>query len=89
MDGYESDTSMESSNNNSSDGESITSEFDIWSRVNNKLNAEKLSGEARIKRSLVRVLDFMKYDEAWCHNSIYKAIMTTLKEERFRERMSF
>ena len=36
MDGHESDSSMETSDNNSSDGKSIASEFDIWLMANDK-----------------------------------------------------
>ena len=64
MDGYESDSSIESSDNDSSDGESIALVFDMWSRVNNKLDAENLSGNARTNKVLEHVLEFMRYDEA-------------------------
>ena len=51
MDDYESDSSMESNDNDSSD-ECVASVFDIWTRMNKKLDAKKLSGDTRTKRGL-------------------------------------
>ena len=81
MDDYESDSFMESSNNDSCDGESIASVFNIQSRMNNKLDAENLFDDARTSKVSVLVFGFMRNDKAWHCNGVYKAIMTTLKEE--------
>ena len=53
MAGHESDSNKWSSDNNRSDGESITSEFDIWLYVNNKLDAKNLSGDARQREARI------------------------------------
>ena len=47
---------MESSDNDSSDGDSITSEFDILSMVNDKLDGENVADDARIINGLKPVL---------------------------------
>ena len=79
MDGNASDNSMESSDNDSSDGESIASEFDIWTMTNDKMDDENVSGDARTKRGLDIVLCFMRFGVLQRCDSIYKAIMTTLR----------
>ena len=54
-----------------------------------KMDAENLSGDARTKRDLDLVLCFMRFGIACCRDSIYKAVMITSKEERFRKHKSF
>ena len=71
---------MGSSDNDSSDGESITSEFDIWKMTNDKMDNGNVSGDARTKRGLDHVLRCMQYGIGWRCDNIYKAIMLTLKK---------
>ena len=61
MDNYASDNSVESSDNDSSDGESIASEVEIWTMVNGKMDDENVSVDARTKRGLYLVLCFMQH----------------------------
>ena len=88
-DGYESDSSMESSDNDSSDGESIASEFDIWKMSNEKTDNENVYGDARTKTGLDHVLCFMRHGIAWRRDNMYKAIMITLKKAQVSKHMSF
>ena len=52
MDDCASDSSIESSKNDSSEDKSIASEFDICTFVNDKLDAENVSGDARTNKGL-------------------------------------
>ena len=49
MNGNASDNSMESSDNDSSNGESMASEFYIWKMTNDEVDDENVSGGARTK----------------------------------------
>ena len=89
MDGYASDNSMESSDNDNSDGKSIASEFDIWTMTNDRMDDENVSGDARTKRGLDHVLLCMQHGIAWRRDNIYKAIMLTLKKAQVSKHMSF
>ena len=53
------------------------------------MDDENVSDDARRNRSFELVLSKMRSAIAWRRDSIYKAIMTTLKEERFRKHMSY
>ena len=77
-----SDTSM-------SDDESTVSEFDIWKIVNDILNVENISGDARTNRGVELVLCFMQRGVAWRRDTIYRAIMTILKKARVDKHMTF
>ena len=80
---------MKSSDNDSTDGKSGVSEFDIWKTTNDKLDNENVSGDARTKRGLDHVLCLMHIGIAWRRDNIYKAIMLTLKKAQVSKHMSF
>ena len=61
-DGYASDDSMESSDNNSSDGSGW--EFDIWEFINDILDDENVSDSARTKRGVELILFYMRTADA-------------------------
>ena len=87
MDGNTSDSSTGPSD--STDGESTVSEFDVWKIVSDKMDNENVSGDARTNRGLELVLCFMERGVAWRRDSIYKAIMLTLKKARVNKHMTF
>ena len=71
------------------DDESTGSEFDLWKIVNDILDDENISGDARTNRGLELVLCFMQRGVAWRRDSIYKVIMVTLKKARVSKHMTF
>jgi len=79
MDGYASDNSMESSDNDSSDGSDT--EFDIWEFINDILDDENVSGSARTKRGVELILLNMRNPDAWRHDSIYRSIKKISKQK--------
>ena len=70
VDDHASDNSMESSDNDNSDGENIASVFDIWSFINNILDDENVSVSVRTKRGVELILFYIRNADAWCHDSI-------------------
>ena len=87
MDCHTSDKRMATSD--SSDDKNDTSAVNIWEMTNTKMNNENVSGTARTKRSLEYVLFCLQHDIAWRRDSIYKAIMVSLKKAQAGNRMTF
>ena len=88
-DGYTSDNSIKSNDNDMGNGKSGVSEFDIWKITNDKLDIENVSGDARAKRGSEHLLCLMRIGIAWRRENIYKAIMLTLKKAQVSKNMSF
>ena len=82
---------MESSNNDSFDGENADTEFDcdVWSNINKKIEDEIFSAAARTNTGLGVVLNFVRCGIAWHHDMIYKAIMESLRKAQVSKDMSF
>jgi hypothetical protein len=76
---HPSDNSMESSDNDSSDGSDR--DFDIWEFINDILDDENVSGSARTKRGVELILFYMRNADAWRQDSIYRSIKKISKQK--------
>ncbi len=76
---HSSDNSMESSDNDSSDGSDR--DFDIWEFINDILDDENVSGSARTKRGVELILFYMRNADAWRQDSIYRSIKKISKQK--------
>ena len=64
-------------------------DYDIWSIINNKMDNENLSADARTNKRLAHFWYFIRCWSAWHRDRFYKAILVMLKKAQDNKKLSF
>ena len=61
----------------------------MWEKINDKPDAENLSGTSRTDEALLLIFEFLKCGIEWPPESLYKAIMLKVRKARLNKDMPF